>query len=180
MSTQTQTAIFAGGCFWCTEAFLKGLKGVVSAEPGYIGGQTENPTYMKVCNGDTGHAEAVRIQYDPSVITYGQLLSVFFNTHDPTTLNRQGNDVGTQYRSGIFYTNEEQKAEAEALIKELNESKAYDKPVVTEVTPASTFYVAENYHHDYYEQNKDKAYCQIIIAPKLAKLQEKYHELLAR
>lgn len=175
-----QTAIFAGGCFWCTEALLKGLKGVISAEPGYIGGQKENPTYVQVCSGDTGHAEAVKIEFDPHIISYGALLSVFFNTHDPTTLNRQSNDVGTQYRSAIFYTTEEQKTEAEALIKELNETKAYDSPVVTEVTPASKFYVAENYHHDYYEQNKDKAYCQIIIAPKLAKLQEKYHELLAR
>lgn len=176
----TSTAIFAGGCFWCTEALLKGLKGVISAEPGYIGGQIENPTYDQVCNGNTGHAEAVKIEFDPSIITFGELLSVFFNTHDPTTLNRQGNDVGTQYRSAIFYTSEEQKKEADDLIKMLNESGAYDAKVVTEVTPATTFYVAEDYHKDYYERNKDKTYCQIIIAPKLAKLQEKYHELLAR
>ena len=154
-----QTAVFAGGCFWCTEALLKGLKGVISAEPGYAGGHTENPTYLQVCDGDTGHAEAVKIEFDPSIITFGDLMSVFFNTHDPTTLNRQGNDVGTQYRSAIFYTNEEQKQEAEKLIRELNESKAYDKPVVTEVSPLTKFYGAENYHHDYYEKNKDKAYC---------------------
>lgn len=167
-----QTAIFAGGCFWCTEALLKNLKGVISAEPGYTGGQTENPTYEAVCNGDTGHAEAVKIEYDPSVISYGELLSVFFNTHDPTTLNRQGNDVGTQYRSAVFYTSDEQKKEAEKLIVELNESKAYDTPVVTEVVPLTKFYPAENYHHDYYERNKDKPYCQLVIAPKLAKLQK--------
>jgi peptide-methionine (S)-S-oxide reductase len=174
----TQTAIFAGGCFWCTEALIKSLKGVISAEPGYIGGQTANPVYTQVSGGDTGHAEAVRITFYPKVITYGELLSVFFNTHDPTTLNRQGNDIGTQYRSAIFYTTDEQKEEAEKLIKELNESKAYHSPVVTEVTKASEFYVAESYHHDYYERNKDKAYCQIIIAPKMEKLQEKYKELL--
>ncbi len=180
MTSPTQTAIFAGGCFWCTEALLKGLKGVLSAEPGYVGGSTPKPTYEQVCTGNTGHAEAVRINFDPSVISYGQLLSVFFNTHDPTTLNRQGNDVGTQYRSAIFYTSDEQKEEAEKLITELNSSGAYDKPVVTEVTPATEFYVAETYHHDYYERNKDKAYCQIIIEPKLEKLQKTYHELLAR
>jgi len=174
----TQTIIFAGGCFWCTEALLKGLKGVLSAEPGYIGGETKNPTYLQVCEGNTGHAEAVRISFDPTLITYGELLSVFFNTHDPTTLNRQGNDIGTQYRSGIFYTNEEQKQEAEALIKELNNSNAYSNPVVTEVTQATEFYVAEDYHKNYYEQNKDKPYCQIVIAPKLSKLQEKYKNLI--
>jgi peptide-methionine (S)-S-oxide reductase len=174
----TETAIFAGGCFWCTEALLKSLKGVVSAEPGYIGGETKDPTYTQVCKGNTGHAEAVKIEFDPSVITYEELLSVFFNTHDPTTLNRQGNDSGTQYRSAIFYTTPEQKVEAEKLISELNESKAYEKPVVTEVTNATEFYVAESYHHDYYEQNKERAYCQIIIAPKMAKLQEKYKSLL--
>lgn len=177
---KTETAIFAGGCFWCTEALLKSLRGVISVEPGYTGGQTKNPTYMQVCNGDTGHAEAVRITFDPNVISFADLMSVFFNTHDPTTLNRQGNDVGTEYRSAIFYTSEEQKSEAEKLIKELNESKAYDNPVVTEVTSAPEFYVAESYHHDYYEKNKDKAYCQIIIAPKLVKLQEKYKEVLKK
>jgi len=133
---------------------------------------------MQICNGDTGHAEAVRIVFDQSIISYGALLSVFFNTHDPTTLNRQGNDVGTQYRSAIFYTSEEQKKEAETLIKELNDTHAYDVPVVTEVSPLGVFYPAENYHHDYYEKNKEKTYCQIIIAPKLVKLQEKYKQLL--
>jgi peptide-methionine (S)-S-oxide reductase len=176
----TQQAVFAGGCFWCTEALLKSLKGVVAIMPGYTGGQVENPTYLQVCDGNTGHAEAVQIDFDPSVITYGELLSVFFNTHDPTTLNRQGNDVGTQYRSAIFYTSEEQKKEAEALIKELNDSKAYDKPVVTEVVPLTTFYPAETYHQDYYAKNQDKGYCQLIIAPKLEKLQEKYHEILKK
>lgn len=173
-----QTAILAGGCFWCTEALLKSLKGVVSLMPGYTGGQTENPTYLQVCDGNTGHAESVAIEFDPNLISFSDLLSVFFNTYDPTTLNRQGNDIGTQYRSAIFYTTPEQKEEAEALIKELNEAKAYDNPVVTEVVPLTKFYPAENYHHDYYEKNKDKNYCQIVIAPKLAKLQEKYHNLL--
>lgn len=178
--TKPQTAVFAGGCFWCTEALLKSLAGVISAEPGYTGGHTESPTYLQVCNGDTGHAEAVKIEFDPAKITFEALMSVFFNTHDPTTLNRQGNDVGTQYRSAIFYTTAEQKAEAEKLIKELNDSKAYENPVVTEVSPLTKFYPAESYHRDYYEKNKDKAYCQIIIAPKLEKLQEKYHELLKK
>lgn len=174
----TQTAVFAGGCFWCTEALLKSLKGVISVVPGYTGGHTENPTYLQVCDGDTGHAEAVKIEFDPSVITFGELMAVFFNTHDATTLNRQGADVGTQYRSAIFYTSEEQKNEAEALIKELNDSKAFDNPVVTEVTSLGKWYEAESYHHDYYEKNKDKNYCQIVIAPKLAKLQEKYKNVL--
>ena len=173
-----ETAVFAGGCFWCTEALLKGLKGILSAEPGYTGGHMENPTYIKVCGGDTGHAEAVKIEFDPGIISYGELLSVFFNTHDPTTLNRQGNDVGTQYRSAIFYTNDVQKSEAEELIKELNDTKAYPNQVVTEVVPLTIFYPAENYHKDYYEKNKDKAYCQLIIAPKLGKLQKKYEKLL--
>ena len=178
MKDQKQTAVFAGGCFWCTEALLKDLKGVISAEPGYTGGQKENPTYEDVCSGNTGHAEAVKIEFDPSFISYGVLLSVFFNIHNPTTLNRQENDIGTQYRSAIFYTTEGQKNEAEDLIKELNENKAYDVPVITEVVPLTKFYPAENYHRDYYENNKNKSYCQIVIAPKLAKLQEKYHELL--
>jgi peptide-methionine (S)-S-oxide reductase len=174
----TQIAVFAGGCFWCTEALLKGLRGVVSVVPGYTGGATAYPTYEQVSEGTTGHAEAVEIEFDPSIISFGELLAVFFNTHDPTTLNRQGNDIGTQYRSGIFYASLQQKEEAEKAIKELNAAQAFEKPVVTEVSPLGIFYVAENYHHDYYEHNKDKAYCQIIIAPKLEKMQEKYKALL--
>lgn len=173
-------AVFAGGCFWCTEALLKNLKGVISAVPGYTGGATENPTYLKVSEGATGHAEAVKIEFDPKIISYGDLLSVFFNTHDPTTLNRQGNDIGTQYRSAIFYTSEQQRKTAKKLISELNSLPAYNSPVVTELVPLTKFYPAESYHHDYYEKNKNKAYCQIIIAPKLQKLQQKYKKVLKK
>ena len=184
-----QIAIFANGCFWCTEAVFVGLKGVVSVMPGYAGGSIANPSYEQVCTGRTGHAECLKIEFNPSIISYGDLLSVFFNTHDPTTLNRQGNDVGTQYRSAIFYTSDEQKLQAEALIKELNDTKAYDKPVVTEVKALEVgtdgamvggFYSAENYHQNYYETHKDAPYCQLVIAPKLDKLQEKFTKLLLK
>lgn len=172
------TAVFANGCFWCTEAVFKMLKGVISVVPGYTGGETENPTYEEVSSGNTGHAEAIKIEYNPSVISYDDLLNVFFNTHNPTTLNRQGNDVGTQYRSAIFYGNEDEKKKAENLIKELNEAKAYPDSVVTEVTKLQKFYEAEDYHHDYYEHNKDKPYCEIVIAPKIEKMQKKFAQLL--
>lgn len=154
------------------------LKGVSSVLPGYSGGTVKNPTYEQVSEGNTGHAEATKVEFDPSIISYDDLLAVFFNTHDPTTLNRQGNDVGTQYRSAIFYTTPEQKQKVEALIKEINDSKAFDKPVVTEVVPFKEFFVAEDYHQKYYESHKDQAYCQIIIAPKLEKLEKKFAELL--
>jgi peptide-methionine (S)-S-oxide reductase len=170
----TKKAVFANGCFWCTEAVFSMLKGVMSVLPGYAGGSRENPNYHAI--GD--HAEAIEITYDSGLITYDDLLSVFFNTHDPTTLNRQGNDVGTQYRSGIFYTDDEQKEKAEALVKELNDTKAYDKPVVTEVKPLTNFYVAEEYHRAYYENNSSQPYCQLVIAPKLEKLQERFGKLL--
>ena len=173
-----ETAVFAGGCFWCTEATFKMLKGVKSVIPGYTGGMMEKPNYSEVSNGKTGHAESIKIEYDPTVISYDDLLSVFFNTHDPTTLNRQDRDVGTQYRSSIFYSNEEQKQKAEGLIKKLNESHAYDKPVVTEVKPSTEFYEAEDYHHDYYKNNPGDAYCQIVIAPKLEKLQKRFNKLI--
>lgn len=178
MDAKLKTAVFANGCFWCTEAVFSMLKGVQSVKPGYTGGTLSDPTYEQVSNGNTGHAEAIQIEYDPSVISYDDLLTVFFNTHDPTTLNRQGNDVGTQYRSAIFYGNEEEKTKAEALIKELNDSKAYAKPVVTEVQPLIKFYEAEGYHHEYYEHNKDAPYCQLVIAPKLDKLEKRFAELL--
>ena len=139
-SIQKQVAVFANGCFWCTEAVFSMLKGVLSVKPGYTGGVVPNPTYERVCEGDTGHAEAIKIEYDSNVISYDDLLTVFFNTHDPTTLNRQGNDIGTQYRSAIFYADDAQKERAEWLVKELNDSKAYDKPVVTEVKPLGEFY----------------------------------------
>jgi peptide-methionine (S)-S-oxide reductase len=173
-----QDAVFANGCFWCTEAVFLSLKGVLSVVSGYTGGNVRNPTYEQVSSGSTGHAEAIKINYDSTVIPYDDLLTVFFNTHDPTTLNRQGNDVGTQYRSAIFYANEEQKQKAKNLIKELNNSKAYDKPVVTEVVPLGEFYKAENYHQDYYATHKDAPYCQLVIAPKLEKMQKRFAELL--
>ena len=174
------TAVFANGCFWCTEAVFASLKGVKSVSPGYTGGKTLSPTYEQVCESNTGHAEAIKIEYDPAEITYDDLLAVFFNTHDPTTLNRQGNDVGTQYRSAIFYGNEEQKQKAEALIKEMNDTHAFDKPVVTEVSPLGVFYPAEQYHKQYYEHNKDQMYCQLVIAPKLEKLQKRFADLLKK
>jgi peptide-methionine (S)-S-oxide reductase len=173
-----ETIVLGGGCFWCTEAVFKNLKGVSSVLPGYAGGQKENPTYDEVCGGSTGHAEVIQIEYDPDQIKFRDLLTVFFATHDPTTLNRQGNDVGTQYRSVIFYTTEEQKRQSEDFIKELNDSNQEGKPVVTEINPLDKFYVAEDYHQNYYEKNKQAGYCQIIINPKLEKIQMKYTELL--
>jgi peptide-methionine (S)-S-oxide reductase len=173
-----QTAVFANGCFWCTEAVFKMLKGVSSVVPGYTGGSTERPTYESVSTGTTGHAEAIKIEYDPSVITYDDLLTVFFNTHNPTTLNRQGNDVGTQYRSAIFYNSDEQKEEAEAFIKQLTDAQAYTEPIVTEMVALQTFHVAEDYHHDYYAHHEDQRYCTIVIEPKLEKVRQRFAELL--
>jgi peptide-methionine (S)-S-oxide reductase len=178
MDKNLKTAVFANGCFWCTEAVFSMLKGVKSVKPGYTGGTVKNPTYEQVSEGKTGHAEAIQIKYDPAVASYDDLLTVFFNTHDPTTLNRQGNDVGTQYRSAVFYGTDEEKGKAEALIKELNGSNAYGKLVVTAVVPLGEFYEAEHYHHQYYEHNKDAPYCQLVIAPKLEKLQKRFAELL--
>ncbi len=178
MNNNLKTAVFANGCFWCTEAVFKMLRGVLSVVPGYTGGDTPNPTYDNVCSGATGHAEAIKIEYDSTIISYEDLLTVFFYTHDPTTLNRQGNDVGTQYRSAIFYTTSEEKEKAEAVIKELNDKHAYDKPIVTEVTLLDHFYEAENYHHDYYENHKDQTYCNLVITPKLEKMQKRFAELL--
>lgn len=179
MDTSLATAVFANGCFWCTEAVFRMLRGVTAVVPGYAGGTTPHPTYEAVSTGDTGHAEAIKIEYDPSSISYDDLLAVFFNTHDPTTRNRQGNDVGTQYRSAIFYQTPEEKQKAEALIAELNTAGAYSKPVVTEVAPLTTFFEAEDYHHGYYEHHQDEPYCQLVIAPKLEKLQERFASLLA-
>ena len=180
---KTETVVFGGGCFWCTETLFARLKGVVSAMPGYSGGTAVNPTYEQVCSGSTGHAEAAQIVYDPSQISFEDLLTIFFFTHDPTTLNRQGNDVGTQYRSVIFYTTPEQKKEAENFIVKLNRKgsdgkSAYEKPIVTEVVPLDIFYEAENYHKEYYESHKDAPYCQIVIGPKVEKLEKRYANLL--
>lgn len=174
MNDQMALATFGNGCFWCTEAIFQQLKGVESVYPGYIGGHVKNPTYAEVCTGNTGHAEAIQIQYDPNVISYRELLDVFFYTHDPTTLNRQGNDIGTQYRSAIFFHDEEQKAEAEKIISQLTAEEVYDDPIVTEVTPYDVFYIAEDYHKNYYLNNKNQGYCRAVINPKLDKFVKKY------
>ncbi len=171
-------ATFAGGCFWCTEAVYEQMKGVKSATSGYIGGSVPNPTYKDVCTGLTGHAEAVEIEYDPTVVPYEKLLEVFFATHDPTTLNRQGADVGTQYRSGVFYHDDEQKRIAEDVIKRLDAAKVYPGRIVTEVTKATTFYPAEDYHQEYFANNPRQPYCQAVVAPKVAKFRKVFAELL--
>ena len=179
--SSTETATFGSGCFWCTEAIFKELDGVVSVMPGYSGGQTVNPTYKEVCSGETGHAECTQIVFDPSIISYDELLEVFFKVHDPTSLNRQGNDVGTQYRSAIFYHNDEQKRLAEKYKTELDRSGAYDKPIVTQILQMEKFYPAENYHHDYYEYNKDKnPYCALVVRPKLEKFRKVFGEKLKK
>ncbi len=169
-----QTAIVANGCFWCTEAIFQKLRGVESVESGYIGGMVVNPSYEEVSSGKTGHAEAIRIIFDDEVLPYRILLDVFWYTHDPTTLNRQGNDVGTQYRSTVFYVNDDQRVVAEELRDELHQSGTYTQPIVTQIVPAGEFYKAEGYHQNFYNQNQDYPYCQLIIAPKLKKLLEKY------
>jgi peptide-methionine (S)-S-oxide reductase len=174
-TSSPQVAVFGGGCFWCTEAVYEELKGVISVMPGYAGGQTPNPTYESVSTGKTGHAEVIKIEFDPSRISYDDLLTVFFATHDPTTLNRQGSDTGTQYRSIILYASEEQKRLAGDFINKLNED---GKKVVTELKPLDKFYEAEEYHRDFYKHNPDKPYCQIVINPKIDKLKEKFNYLL--
>jgi peptide-methionine (S)-S-oxide reductase len=179
MSNQ-ETATLAGGCFWCLEAVYDEIKGVLSVESGYSNGDSLNPTYKDVCNGDTGHAEAVRIQFDPSVVSFRNLLNVFFAIHDPTTLNRQGGDVGTQYRSAIFYHSSEQKETAETLIRELNAERVWHSPIVTEVTAAEQFYAAEDYHQEYFAHNQFQPYCQAVVAPKVAKFRKHFLELLKK
>jgi peptide-methionine (S)-S-oxide reductase len=168
-NTKLDTATFAGGCFWCVEAQFTELKGVVKVVSGFTGGHVANPSYEEVCTGTTGHAEAVSVIYDPSMISYDELLSGFFTAHDPTQLNRQGNDEGTQYRSAIFYHNENQKKLANYYIAKLNDSKAYNSKIVTTVSPLGAFYSAEKYHQEYYANNKEKSYCQFVIKPKLDK-----------
>lgn len=176
---KTETATFGTGCFWCTEAIFKELDGVVSVTSGYSGGTVPHPSYAQVCTGQTGHAECVQIVYDPSKISYDELLEVFWKVHDPTSLNRQGADVGTQYRSAIFYHNDEQKQKAEKYKAELNKSGAYDKPIVTEITPFDKFYSAEDYHQDYYANNKNSnPYCSIVIRPKLDKFEKVFKNKL--
>ncbi len=181
-ASSLQAVVFGGGCFWCVEAVFKMLKGVASVLPGYAGGFTgpsqSAPTYEEVCSGKTGQAEVIKIEYDPARISFENLLTVFFAAHDPTTPNRQGNDVGTQYRSAIFYTTEEQKTEAENFIKKINDSSSDGAPAITEVKPLDKFYPAEDYHKDYYAKNKSASYCQMVINPKLEKVKEKFAELL--
>lgn len=176
--SETEEATFGAGCFWCTEAVFQRIKGVVSVEPGYSGGDVENPSYEEVCSGQTGHAEVARITYDPSVVSFEDLIHVFFNTHDPTTLNRQGADIGTQYRSVIFYHNEEQKKIAERVKEELNKSEVLGKPVVTEITPLKNFYKAEDYHNNYFNTHRNQPYCTFVIAPKVKKLHNKFSYLI--
>lgn len=171
-------ATFGSGCFWCTEAVFERVKGVHSVMSGYAGGTVENPTYEQVCTGTTGHAEVTQITYDPEVISYDELLQIFWRTHDPTTLNRQGNDVGTQYRSVIFYHDDEQKQLAEKYKEELNASGAWEDPIVTEIVPLSVFYEAEDYHQNYYENNPNQGYCSFVIAPKLEKFEKVFKEKL--
>lgn len=175
-----ELATLAGGCFWCTEAVFLELEGVKSVVSGYIGGTIKNPAYREVTSGRTGHAEAVQITFDPKVVSYETLLEVFFATHDPTTLNRQGNDVGTQYRSEIFYYNEDQKAVANQYIDLLTSEKTFDNPIVTRISPASVFYLAEDYHQNYYNDNKEQQYCYYVITPKINKLQSKFKSKLKK
>jgi len=175
-----ETATFGGGCFWCLDAVFRELNGVEKAVSGYAGGQTANPTYHDVCSGRTGHAEVVQITFDPSVISFRDLLGVFFTIHDPTTQDRQGADVGTQYRSVVLYHSDAQRDDTKAVIDELTREKVWDDPIVTQIVPLTTFYPAEQYHQDYYANNAAQPYCQIVIAPKVAKFRKKYLDRLAR
>jgi len=175
-----EIAILGAGCFWCVEAIYDSLNGVHKVEPGYIGGELPEPSYKEVCNGTTGHAEVIKIEFNPAVISYEELLEVFWAVHDPTTLNRQGADVGTQYRSAIFYTSESQKNAAESSLKTENESGEYTGALVTEITEASTFWVAENYHHDYLQHNPENPYCKAVVSPKFEKFKHKFADKLKR
>ncbi len=177
-SSQIETITVGGGCFWCVEAVFDEMQGVVSVESGYAGGTVANPTYRQVCGGTTGHAEVIQVTFDPAVISLRQILEVFFAVHDPTTLNRQGADIGTQYRSVILYRNEEQKRVAQDVIRELTAAKAYSAPIVTELAPFDTFYVAEDYHQEYYAHNGAQPYCQVVIAPKMAKFRKLFKSQL--
>jgi peptide-methionine (S)-S-oxide reductase len=175
-----EIATLAGGCFWCLEAVYDGVKGVESVESGYMGGPTPAPTYEQVCGGNTGHAEVVRITFDPAVVSFKDLLEVFFVIHDPTTLNQQGNDIGSQYRSAIFHHTPQQKAEADEVIARLDAAKLWDRPIVTEVTPAATFHLAEGYHQEYFARNPRQPYCQFVVAPKVQKFRKNFLEKLKK
>ncbi|GAB4239364.1 MAG: peptide-methionine (S)-S-oxide reductase MsrA [Ekhidna sp.] len=174
-----EIATFGSGCFWCSEAIFSRLKGVVKVKSGYAGGHKKNPTYEEVCGGTTGHAEVVQITFDPDIISYPELLEVFWKTHDPTTLNRQGNDVGTQYRSAVFYHSDDQKALAESFKSKLEEAKVWEDPIVTEIVPISNFYEAENYHDDYFNKNGSQPYCAFVVAPKVEKFKKVFEDKLA-
>ena len=180
MNTNLQTATLAGGCFWCLEAVFDEIKGVHGVESGYAGGTMPNPSYRAVCSGDTGHAEVVQVHFDPTIVSYRDLLHVFFAIHDPTTLNRQGADAGTQYRSAIFYHDDEQKQIAEELIKDLNAQNIWGRPIVTEVTKLDKFYMAEDYHQEYFARNPYQPYCQAVVAPKVSKFRKHFLELLKK
>ena len=175
---KTETITLGSGCFWCTEAVFQNLKGIVSSVSGYSGGSIPNPTYEDVCSGTTNYAEVIQVTYNPEIISLAEILEVFWRTHDPTTLNRQGNDIGTQYRSVIFYHNEKQKQIAEDLKEKLERAKIYDAPIVTEISPLKNFYKAEKYHQNYYEQNKDKPYCNFVITPKIEKFKKIFKDKL--
>ncbi|HYC47546.1 MAG TPA: peptide-methionine (S)-S-oxide reductase MsrA [Burkholderiales bacterium] len=175
-----ETATLAGGCFWCLEAVFDDMEGVQSVQSGYMGGAVKNPTYEQVCGGDTGHAEVVQVAFDPGVVSFDDILSVFFAIHDPTTLNRQGNDVGTQYRSAIFYHSPDQKGAAERVMDKVRQAGLYRGPIVTEVTPATTFYPAEDYHQEYFARNPYQPYCQAVVAPKVAKFRKHFLERLKK
>jgi peptide-methionine (S)-S-oxide reductase len=171
-----QTAVFGGGCFWCLEAVFDRMQGVTAVESGYMGGHVDNPTYRQVCDGNTGHVEVVRVTFDPDKTSFRELLDVFFTIHDPTTLNQQGNDFGTQYRSVIFYTSEEQHNVAKKKIEELTSARAFPSPIVTSLEPTSKFYVAEDYHQEYFTNNGNQPYCQFVVAPKVKKFEQKFAE----
>jgi len=179
-TNSTSLATFGGGCFWCMEAVFQQMSGVEKIESGYSGGNTKNPTYKEVCTGETGHAEVIQITFNSSLVSFAELLKVFFTMHDPTTLNRQGNDVGTQYRSVIFYHNAEQQHEAEAVIQEINKQHIYPNPVVTQVVPFSVFYKAEDYHQNYYNQNKEQSYCRFVIQPKVEKFEKIFNDRMKK
>ena len=179
-NSNLETATLAAGCFWCVEAVFDDLKGVESVESGYSGGHKENPTYQEVCSETTGHAEVVQVKFDPEVISFKEILQVFFSVHDPTTLNRQGNDIGSSYRSAIFYHTDEQRRVAEEVIGEVTAEGVYDDPIVTEVTPFDKFYIAENYHQEYFANNPNQPYCAAVVAPKVAKFRKKFVDRLKR
>lgn len=180
MSEPREVATLGGGCFWCLDGIFRDLKGVEKVESGYAGGQIKNPSYREVCSGTTGHAEVVQVTFDPTLISFRDVLGVFFTIHDPTTLNRQGADIGTQYRSVVLYHSDDQRRVAEQVISELTDAKVWDDPIVTQIVPYSTFYPAEQYHQDYFAQNPDQPYCRVVIAPKVSKFRKRYLDRLKK